>query len=479
MTGRTLSSRDPQDGGWGWVVVLSSFICGGLTAGTNLAFGVLYVAFLDAFGESKATTAWIGSIFAIVIVFTSSLGLALSRKIGHRKTVMLAGVVAFTGFLTSSFVTHIAILYFTFGVLTGIGLGLSYMPSIEMVSIYFKRRFPIAIGIALSGTGAGQFVFALLCQYLIDTYGWRGTLLILSALSFNLSVAGALLRPLGEGKQEVTFNTEAKSEVENVEIQKSVNRADIASESGDNTDIQIIEESKSEDKEKSSCIHGNNHCNILLSSLWDLSLFHDPLCWCLMVISMCQGISQGTVLVHMVSRALDYGISSTYSAMVPAVMGLAQVIAIPIMGAIGNIRELRAHIPYGTSMAVCGTITIISTYTRTFTGQTIFIVVFGLSFGGIAVFIAIVVSSFLGAEKIGYGTTLCIQVQGITVLLAAPLSGWIRDETNVYDGAFWMAGVSLILAASVAFMLPAVEKMGKRRYHQGTLVYKEVQTIST
>ncbi|XP_077977591.1 monocarboxylate transporter 3-like [Glandiceps talaboti] len=159
--------------------------------------------------------------------------------------------------------------------------------------------------------------------------------------------------------------------------------------------------------------------------------------------------------------------------MIPAVMGLAQVIAIPIMGAIGNIRGLRAHIPYGTSMAVCGTITIISTYTRTFTGQAIFIIIFGMSFGGFTVFIAIVVSSLFGAEKVGYGTTLCVQVQGLIALLTAPLSGWIRDKTDVYDGAFWMAGVSLILAAFVAFTFPVVEKMGKRKYSNRKLTYAE------
>lgn len=52
----------PPDGGWGWVVVAASLLCNILVDGVCFTFGIFYVEFLDYFGESKAKTAWVGSL---------------------------------------------------------------------------------------------------------------------------------------------------------------------------------------------------------------------------------------------------------------------------------------------------------------------------------------------------------------------------------------------------------------------------------
>ncbi|XP_077998572.1 monocarboxylate transporter 12-like [Glandiceps talaboti] len=472
--------KDPPDGGWGWVVVLSAFICCTLTAGTLYAFGVLYVAFLDAFGESKSKTAWIGSIFVFVYTTTNTVGVALTRKIGHQKTVMLAGMVMFIGLITTSFATHLAIVYFTFGIITGIGCGLAHMPSIDMVSKYFKRRLSLAIGFAMAGSGAGQFALALMGQYLLHTYGWRGTLLILSAVALNLSVAGALMWPLrgsesgGSIKQmnEPTLTSDGEKE-ENI---KSSNTTKEDSEVNEHT-IYLEPVDDKPDRGKTSTTVTNsssNKCSCCWTSCasfsWKGSLFGEPVFWVQCLIAVGQGIAIGTVLIHMVRRGHDFGISDTHSSLIPAVMGLTQVIGRPLWGAVSHIRRLRANIPYGIAMAISGVATIISTYTRSFIGQIIFTVLFGIGLGGFTVHIPVVVASFLGNENVGFGTSILFQTQGVTMLLASPLAGWIRDETEIYDGAFWMAGIAIILAAIVAFLLPAVEKLveRKRQQHKAT-----------
>ncbi|XP_070534501.1 monocarboxylate transporter 13-like isoform X2 [Ptychodera flava] len=184
------------DGGWGWMVVLATFMSCFLSAGSGYAFGVLYVAFLGAFGKSKAETAWIAGINAIVSVVTSSYGVALSKRFGHRKIVMAGGVLASAGVCTSAFTTQLHQVYITFGVITGIGMGLSYVPCIDVLGLYFDTRFSIACGLAMAGTGAGQFVLSVVTKALEDKYGWRGTLLILSGIFLHLCLAGAVLRPL-------------------------------------------------------------------------------------------------------------------------------------------------------------------------------------------------------------------------------------------------------------------------------------------
>lgn len=54
--------KKSPDGGWGWVIVLVSFFTQFLCYGSPVAVGVLYVEWLDAFGEGKGKTAWVGSL---------------------------------------------------------------------------------------------------------------------------------------------------------------------------------------------------------------------------------------------------------------------------------------------------------------------------------------------------------------------------------------------------------------------------------
>ncbi|NXS64463.1 MOT13 protein, partial [Brachypteracias leptosomus] len=46
-----------------------------------------------------------------------------------------------------------------------------------------------------SGSSLSSLALGPLIPHLLDTYGWRGALLLLAAISFNLVAAGALLRP--------------------------------------------------------------------------------------------------------------------------------------------------------------------------------------------------------------------------------------------------------------------------------------------
>ena len=62
--------------------------------------------------------------------------------------------------------------------------------------MYFNKRLKLAFGLAATGVATGQLVFPPLYNYLIDQYGWRGSMMILAAVTFHSVAAGALIRPL-------------------------------------------------------------------------------------------------------------------------------------------------------------------------------------------------------------------------------------------------------------------------------------------
>ncbi|XP_070534472.1 monocarboxylate transporter 12-like isoform X2 [Ptychodera flava] len=269
---------DPPDGGWGWMVVMAAFFGFLIGAGSRLSFGVLFVAFLDAFGESNVATAWIHGIFSIVYALSTSYGVALSKRFGHRKTVMAAGVLASSGIFASAFATKLHHLYITYGILTAIGLGLTYALYIVMVSAYFSRRFTIAIGLAMAGTGAGLFVFSVTTQLLVDHYGWRGSLIILSGIASHVCVVGALLRPV-KGGHAYEPQREVQEEALRVGIQYDYSDANTSELNTVNVEVDASRDPTvgASDAVNSRCNRKcARHLKSCLSAAYDFSLFKNP-----------------------------------------------------------------------------------------------------------------------------------------------------------------------------------------------------------
>lgn len=182
------------DGGYGWVVVFCSVVVSLIADGISFSFGLLYTEFLVYFGESKSTTAWIGSIFLAVPLLSGPVMSNLVDKYGCRVMTIIGGVLSGIGFVLAALSNSVIMLYWTFGVIGGLGLGIGYVTAVCSVVGWFDKRRTFATGIGASGTGIGTFLYAPFTQYLIETFGWRGTCLILAGTLFNICVCGALMR---------------------------------------------------------------------------------------------------------------------------------------------------------------------------------------------------------------------------------------------------------------------------------------------
>lgn len=190
------SEARPPDGGWGWVVVAASFVVNLIADGITFSFGVIYVEFLNYFGEGKSKTAWIGSLFMAMPLLSGPIASFLTDRYGCRRVSIAGSILATTGFVISSFTNSMGLLIFTFGVIAGFGLSLCYVAAVVIVAYYFDKRRSFATGLSVCGSGIGTFIFAPLTQWLLAEYGWRGTTLILAGLFLNLAVCGCLMRDL-------------------------------------------------------------------------------------------------------------------------------------------------------------------------------------------------------------------------------------------------------------------------------------------
>lgn len=191
-----ITESRPPDGGWGWVVVAAAFVVNLIADGITFSFGVIFVEFLNYFGENRGKTAWIGSLFMATPLLSGPISSFLTDRYGCRRVTIVGAILSSSGFVISSMANSMEVLFLTFGVLAGFGLSLCYVGSVVIVAYYFDKRRSFATGLSVCGSGIGTFVFAPLSQMLINEFGWRGTTLILAGLFLNLAVCGALMRDL-------------------------------------------------------------------------------------------------------------------------------------------------------------------------------------------------------------------------------------------------------------------------------------------
>ncbi|ESN92202.1 hypothetical protein HELRODRAFT_194347 [Helobdella robusta] len=193
----------PPDGGWGWVIMIASFFTNMIVDGVCYTFGIVFMGLMETFEAGETITALVGSLVPGVYLIVGPIVSVLMTKFGCRLVAIVGSFIASIFFFVSAFSTSIYMMLVCYGIMGGVGFGLMYLPSIVMVGYYFDKKRALATGIAVCGSGIGTFLFAPIGSFLVETYGWRGCNIIMSAVILNGVAFGACYRPLvGEKRKK-------------------------------------------------------------------------------------------------------------------------------------------------------------------------------------------------------------------------------------------------------------------------------------
>ena len=200
-------------------------IVGGLLM--NLALGSLYawsvfVAPLEKeFGWKRADTSLVFTWAVVVFAIAFILAGRLQDRLGPFRISLTGCFLLTVGFLLCAWTTSLTYLIVCFGVLVGIGNGFGYATPIPVMAKWFPDKRGLAVGLAVAGYGGGSAIFGPMANlWLIPTYGWRSTFVILGAVFFVMTLAGSFLlknpspgyRP--EGRTPVTASKTAATTYE-------------------------------------------------------------------------------------------------------------------------------------------------------------------------------------------------------------------------------------------------------------------------
>lgn len=73
--------------------------------------------------------------------------------------------------------------------MVGIGAGLSFPPTVYIVTSYFVKLRGLANGLCISGSALGSIFLPPILRILLDSFGYRGACLIMGAITLNCFIA--------------------------------------------------------------------------------------------------------------------------------------------------------------------------------------------------------------------------------------------------------------------------------------------------
>ena len=161
--------------------------------GTYYAWSVFVPALEKEFGWTRTQTSLVPTIDMVMLASSFLLAGFLQNRFGPRAIAAFGGLMFSSGLFLASWTTSLTMLYVTWGLMVGIGLGFGYLPPISVGSKWFPHQRGLVNGLAIGIFAAGSGLFGPLAAWLITQVGWRTTFQILAGLFFGFTMVGGYL----------------------------------------------------------------------------------------------------------------------------------------------------------------------------------------------------------------------------------------------------------------------------------------------
>jgi len=373
--------------------------------GANYTFGVFFKPVLTEFGWTRAATS---GAYSLSLVLHGLLGIGAGRltdRFGPRVVMIFCAAVLGLGYSLMSQISDIWQLYLFYGVIIAIGMGGSYVPMLSTTARWFVKRRGIMTGIVVAGIGTGTVIMPPLARWLISTYQWRTSYVVMGIMTVVLiTLAACFLRrdPSQKGlepygKDEVEIGS-LKVEAEEFSLRQALRTRQF---------------------------------------------------WILCATFFGFGFNIHTIMTHIVAHATDLGISASTAANLMAAIGGLGIFGRVTMGGFADRFGNRL------TLILCFTV-MLASFLWLLVAESVwmlyvFAAVFGFSYGGSAALESPIVADLFGLSSHGVIMVVVAFIITAAGAVGPALAGRIFDVSGSYDLAFiicaTLAAVSIIMAS--------------------------------
>jgi MFS family permease len=373
--------------------------------GLYYIYGVFFTPLSQEFHWTRAITSGAFSLSVLVSGIVGILAGRLSDRFGPRIVLIWFAFSLTLGYVLMSRIQNTWQFYLVYGFLIGIGVGGFWAPPISTVARWFVGRRGIMTGIVSGGISVGTLVLPPVVTRLIDSFGWRWTYVILgivvlaavliSARFLRHSPQQSGLRPFGEDQ-----------------------RANPA----------------------------------LAAAGFSLKeAIRTPQFWIVAAIYLCFGMTQLTVMVHIVPDAIGMYITPISAAVILSVIGGVSLFGRITMGAISDRIKVKNALIFSMSLVVAALVWL--QFCHQLWQFYLFALVFGFGYGGISCLQSLVGVELFGLSALGVITAVFSFSFNIGGAVGPVLAGYIFDVSASYRWAFSICLIIMAIALSIALYL--------------------------
>jgi MFS family permease len=367
---------------YGWVIVGIGMIVTCIGMGSMMSLGVYLQPISQDMGWTRTGISFTAVLAFLAMGFGSFLWGTLSDRFGTRAVVLAGGAILGVGLIGASLAATLWQFQTLFGLLVGLAAGSFYTPLTASATRWFTENRSLAVALVSSGMGLGSLLIAPLSRWMITNYDWRSAMLTIGILALVVIIPAALFirrPPAGEVIGSAAARGEGGRDYTIGEVIRTPQFAAIS-----------------------------------------LTFF----CCC---------AAHSGPIFHMVSYAVDCGISSMTAATVFGMTGLASLSGRIVCGLIAD--RVGAKQTLVTGLAVQALAVSLYIVTKGTVGFYALAAMFGLAFGGVMPLYAILVREYFGAKVMGSAFGAAAMISTFGMALGPWAGGWLFDTFGNY---FWM-----------------------------------------
>ena len=170
-----------------------------LFSGVLYAWSILKIPFKNEFGWSDSVLAFNFTLTMCFFCLGAFFGSLICKKVGTKLTLILAGALVGAGFVTTGLLNaqNPYLLYLTYAVLAGTGIGISYNVVVSTVNSWFPDKKGFSSGCLMMGFGVSTLLLGNVISSLFENenFGWSKAYIILGIIvAIVLVLAGLILK---------------------------------------------------------------------------------------------------------------------------------------------------------------------------------------------------------------------------------------------------------------------------------------------
>lgn len=188
-----------------------------ISIGSVYAWSVLTRPVMEAVGATLAEATWAFSIAIFFLGLSAAFLGHAAERMGPRRSGLLSMLFFTAGLLGTAWAVErqsLALLYFFYGFIGGIGLGTGYITPVATLVKWFPRHRGFATGLAIMGFGFAAFVAGPVMQRLTAAYGLAENFLFMAcAYALVMGASALYLAPPRPGEVESDLAAVVKEEI--------------------------------------------------------------------------------------------------------------------------------------------------------------------------------------------------------------------------------------------------------------------------